>query len=84
MFEYETLDIGWAHWELRVFCQDVESKQGNAMKSLVIPLQSDGFFDVDTGDAVNEFVAEMKKAGQKNNRHKKTLSCYGGWVLGGD
>jgi hypothetical protein len=47
------------------------------MKILVIHLPNDVFFYVNEEAVVNEFVGEIKKKGQKNNRHKNT--CYEGW-----
>jgi hypothetical protein len=49
------------------------------MKNLVINLPNDGFFYLRNEAAMNEFVGEVKKKGQKNNRHKNT--CYEGWAV---
>jgi hypothetical protein len=49
------------------------------MKIVIIHLPNDGFFYVNEEAVVNQFVGEIKKKGQKNNRHKDT--CYEGWAV---
>lgn len=74
-FEYEFDEFTWS---CEYFVKTWLSQTGNLMKILIIHLPNDGFFFVNE-DAVNEFVGEIKKKGQKNNRHKNT--CWEDWAV---
>jgi len=74
-FEY---DLDGLTWSSEVFVKTWESRSGYLMKTLVIHLPNDGFFYVNEA-AVSNIVGEIKKDGQKNNRHKNT--CYEGWTV---
>ncbi len=67
-FEYEMKGLTWS---CEYFVKTWLSKNGNLMKNVIIHLPNDGFFYVNE-DTLNEVVGEMKKKGQKNNRHNNT------------
>jgi len=74
-FQYEMDGLTWS---CEYFVKTWFSKAGNLMKILIVHLPNDGFFYVNE-DAVKEFVGQIKKKGQKNNRHKNT--CFEDWVV---